>query len=111
LAASLAQLIAPRLMPNADTVYYTAAIITRIDAFTITNPSGSPVTVTLHMVPSGGAVADSNAIVKSRVVNTLESFVVGQILGQIMNIGDLISCIAGTNNALNIYASGLQFSG
>lgn len=81
---------------------------TAIDKFTATNRSAANATLTVHLVPAGGAVAESNAI--SKVIAPGATWTAPEIVGHNMELGDSISTIASVADAISIRVSGRQFT-
>lgn len=81
---------------------------TAVDKFTATNISGANATLTVHMVPLGGAAATSNAITK--VIAPGATWTFPEIVGHSLEAGDVLSTLASAANAIWIRASGRQFT-
>lgn len=81
---------------------------TAIDKLTVTNVSAANATITVHLVPAGGAAGTSNAIVK--VIAPGATWTAPEIVGHNLEAGDAVSTIASVANALWIRASGRQFT-
>lgn len=104
-------LIQPKLAEVAETVQYplTAAdsAKTSVDKFTAVNTGAANATLTVHLVPAGGAAAASNAFTKVVPPGTTWTF--PEIVGHVLEAGDVISTIASANT-ISIRASGRQFT-
>lgn len=94
-----------------ETSQYAAPAGTRtiIDKFTGTNTTGLAATLTVKLIPSGGAASVSNTII-SKTLQAGEAYTFPEIVGHVLNPGDSISTIAGTAGALTIRSSGREVS-
>ncbi len=96
---------------NSQTTQYTAPTGTKfiIDKFTVYNRSGAAATLTINMVASGGSAAASNVkLVRSVAIG--ETYTLPEIVGHVLNAGDLISTLASAASALVIRISGREIS-
>lgn len=71
----------------------------------VTNNTGSNATITLSIVPSGQTAGPLNRICTGKVVPAND--VVVFALSTVMNSGDFISGLQGTNGALTVTISGV----
>lgn len=96
--------------PNANTTQYTAPAVTRtiIDKFTATNTTGAGATLTVFLVPSGGAAGAANTIISARNLIAGEAYTCPELVGHVLNPGDFIVTASSVNNALTIRASGRE---
>lgn len=82
----------------------TSALLKEVN---IANTTGSPVTLQLSVVPSGGTAGADNRIIPSTSIpansKVYYSFVTA------MSTGDFLSIIAGTATALTVTISGVTF--
>lgn len=109
MTTTLKVLINAKLAEAVETTQYTSANCkTAIDKFTATNTSAANASITVHMVPAGGAVATSNAITKTIPPGGTWTF--PEIVGHSMEAGDVISTIASVPGAIWTRASGRQFT-
>jgi hypothetical protein len=109
MTTTIAALIEAKFAENAETVQYTSTNCkTAIDKLTATNITGSNATLTVHMVPAGGAAATSNAIVKT--ITPGQTWPFPEVVGHSLEAGDFISMIAGTASAIWIRSSGRKFT-
>lgn len=93
----------------ADTPQYTAVNCkTSIDKLTATNTGAANETLTLNVIPSGGAVAASNAITVQIAPGKTWPF--PETIGHILEAGDAISTKASTANKIWIRGSGREFT-
>lgn len=104
-------LIQPKLAETAETVQYPTttadAVKTSIDKLTAVNTSGANATITVHLVPSGGAAGPANAFSKTLAPGASWPF--PEVVGHVLEAGDAISTIA-TAAGVSIRASGRQFT-
>ena len=107
-------IVGPVQIANAAGAIYTApanttVVITRA---VITNESAGAATVTIWLVRSGGARANSNILVgaaaagQSMAGGPAEPYVVNSMAGLVLAPGDAIHTLSDTNNVLNFVASG-----
>ena len=111
MAVQLTSLIPVKEAENVQTTQYTSTLATtRIDDFSVTNKSGSAVTFSVNIVPSGGSAGAINLILDNKTVADEETYPCPEIVGKVLAPGDFISTIAGTANALVMSASGIVFT-
>lgn len=93
-----------------ETTQYTTPAGTRtiIDKFTGTNTTGSPATLTVKLIQSGGAAGAANTIVSAKTLQAGEAYTFPEVVGHVLNPGDFISTLAGTAAAISIRASGRE---
>jgi hypothetical protein len=102
-------LISGKLLENAQTAQYTAANVRAIiDKATVTNVTGSNVTLSVHLVPSAGAAADANQVVRAKTILPGETYNCPELIGHVIEAGGFISTIAGTASALAMRVSGRE---
>lgn len=100
-------LLESKYAENAETTQYTTPAGTRtaIDKFTGYSPAGG--TLTVKLVPSGGAAGASNiTVVKTLAAN--ESYTFPELVGHILSPGDLISTLAAAASTVAIRISGRE---
>lgn len=102
--------IIPRKAAEAvQTTQYTAVNCkTIIDKFTVTNTSAANETLSVNLVASGGAPANSNLVVDSRAVAPGETYTCPELVGQVIEAAGFISTLASGAAALTISASGRE---
>lgn len=104
-------LIETKYAENAETTQYTANnVTTEIDKFTATNVTGSNATLTVRLVPPGGAAGAGNAIELTKTIVPGYPWPFPSIVGQVLAAGGFISTLAGTATAIVIRASGREYS-
>ena len=94
----------------ANTTLYTAAANTRVKilAASVVNDTTTSKYISFHRVPSGGAVGDANMIINQKVVGSRESVSLWELIGQVLETGDLLSAIAETADQLTVHISGIE---
>lgn len=94
----------------AETTQYTSTgLRTIIDKFTAYNTSAAAVTLTVKLIASGGAAGAANTIA-SRTIQPGDSYTFPEIVGHVLENGDLISTLASAGGSLTIRASGRAVS-
>ena len=103
-------LITSKFASNAETTEYTATgVRTLIDKFIGYNGTGGAVTLTVKLVPSGGAAGASNTnVVKSLAAG--ETYTFPEIVGNYLEPGGFISVLASAATSIVIRASGRETS-
>lgn len=111
MTVSLKALIPPKQAENTQQTQYTAINCkTLIDKVTATNTSANNVTISVNLVPSGGAVGDANLVVKESSIAPGETYTFPELIGQLLLPGGYISTIASASGALSIRASGREIT-
>lgn len=111
MAVTPVNFVAPQQIANSATTYYTSTSIkSRIDALSVANPTAGAVTVTIYIVPSGGAVGDSTTLVKTRSIAAGETWTGLGVVGQIMPADSTLRAVASAATSLTLMASGVQIS-
>jgi len=84
-------------VPAANTTLYTCPANTtaRIIKCTVTNDTITAQTITFHKVESGGAVGDDKLILNAKSLGNKETYECPEVVGQVLDAGDIISAIAG----------------
>lgn len=101
-------LITSQQLTNAAATYYTSTnIVTIVDKFTLTNTTGGAVTATVSI----GADAASTRIISARSIAAGECYICPEMVGQVLNAGELIQALASANTSITVRASGRTVSG
>lgn len=102
----------PLQAQNVETTQYTTPGGTRaiIDKFTGTNTTAAVASLTVKLIPNGGAAGASNTIVSAKTLQPGETYTFPEIVGHVLNPGDFISTLAGTAAAITIRSSGREVS-
>lgn len=104
-------LIPAKQAETSQTTQYTASFCTTaIDKFTATNTSAINVTISVHLVSSGGSADVTNLIVDTRTIVPDETYTFPELVGQILASGGFISTIASAAASLTIRASGREIT-
>lgn len=105
-------LFSPLQIAAGETTQYTtpAATHTILDKFTGTNTTAGAVTITVKLVPSGGAAGVSNVIVSTKSIAPGECYTFPELVGHVLNPGDFISTLASAGAAITVRASGREVS-
>jgi len=108
---TLKNIIPRKQAENAQTTQYTAVNCKAvIDKFTATNTTGAPVTISVNLVPNGGAAATSNLIVQAKSIAAGECYAFPELVGQSLESGGFISTIASAATSLTISATGREIT-
>jgi len=93
-----------------QTAQYTVPAGTKavIDKFTVTNTSAAVATISVNLVPSGGAAGNGNLILKARPIAPSEAYTCPEMIGQVLEAGSFISTLASAANALTLSAGGRE---
>lgn len=88
----------------ANTTLYTCPTNTqaRVLKCTVTNDTTSVATISFHKVPSGDSVGDANLILNTKAVGSKETYGCPEVVGQVLDAGDLISAIASAADQLTV---------
>lgn len=98
--------------PIAETTTYispTAGKGTIIDKFTGTNTSAGAVTITVKLVPFGGAVGVGNTITSAQSIAAGAAYTFPELVGHVLNPGDFISILTSAL-AITVRASGREIT-
>jgi hypothetical protein len=111
MAVTARVLVPPKQLENAQTAQYTATNVRAIiDKATITNTSGSNVTVSVNLVTVSGSAGASNLIIDTRTIVPDETYLCPELVGQVLEAGGFISTIAGAATSLTMRVSGREIS-
>ena len=104
-------LIPAKIAESSQTTQYTATgVTTIIDKFTATNYSATAATISVNLVTGGDTSGNQNLITKTKTLQPAEVYTFPEIVGQVLSPTAFISTIAGTATAINIRASGREFT-
>lgn len=101
-------------LTDAAAIYYTvpASRFAQITAATLANKTASPVTATIYVVDSGGAVADDNALLVEAVsVPANDVIGVPEMVGHVLEPGETLRALAGSASAITLFVSGDEKAG
>ena len=94
----------------AAATYYTvpANTLTTISACSVTNTTGIARSVTLYLVPTGGAAGATNCVCSGRVIAPGETYNVAGAIGQTLAAGGTVQALSDLAAALSLVASGYE---
>lgn len=96
----------------AETTAYTTPAGTRtiIDKMTGTNTTGGVATLTIKLIPNGGAAGASTTIVQAKTLQAGETYTFPEVVGHVLNAGGFISLLASAAASITVRASGREVS-
>lgn len=104
-------LASAQLASGATTIYTVpGSKAAKIAKLVLTNTSGSAVSVSVSLVPSGGSVDTTHRVVSGYNLAAGDSTAVSELEGVWMGDGDFISVTAATASAVDVMLSGLVFA-
>jgi len=104
-------LIPAKQAENAQTTQYTAdAVKAIIDKFTVTNTSVANVIISVNLVETGGSASASNLVIDARTIAPDETYTCPELVGQVLDAGNLISTLASAATSLTIRCSGREIT-
>lgn len=105
--------IAATTLGAAASVLYTVptATTTTLANVSFTNTSGSPVSVTVYNVPSGGSPGTGNQVVSAYSIAAGKTYVPPQLIGLNMAAGSTLQALAGTASVVNAQGGVYETSG
>lgn len=106
MALTVRSIIPPKLASVALTSEYLAAEKTIVDQFTVTNNGGGVIALDVHVVPSAGSPIVGNRVVNGRLVAAGETFILGEVIGQVIEAGSAIWCSVTAAGTVVLFASG-----
>lgn len=109
---SLKNLVPGSVLTNAAATYYPAPLGTsaRINNATLTNFDVVARTVTVAIVPSGGAIGTSNECIVGKSLQPNETYNCPELVGKNILTGGTIQAFASANAAVAFMVSGLEQS-
>ena len=96
-----------------NTTQYTAPANTRtsLDKMTANNPTGAAVTLTVNLVPSGGAASAANTVISAQTIAAGTTYLCPEISGgQVLNPGGFLSTNASVAASISLRVSGRETS-
>jgi hypothetical protein len=95
-----------QLTASAATYGAVVATLTRriIKSASVVNTTGSPVALTIYLVPSGGAAGASNTLISARTVAAGETYNCPELIGKGINAGGFLQAL-GLNLTLSYSAT------
>lgn len=111
MAVTVKALVPAKQLENAQTAQYTATSVKAIiDKATITNTSGSNVTVSVNLVTVSTSAGNSNLVIDNRTIVPDETYLCPELVGHVLEAGGFISTIAGAATSLTMRVSGREVS-
>lgn len=88
---------------------YTSGTSTKtvIKAANAVNTTGGAVTLTVYLVPSGGAAAAENTVISAYSIAAGASYQCPEMINQVLEAGDFISAFASASASINFTVSGI----
>jgi hypothetical protein len=99
-----------------DNSYYSSPVSTKtiIQNLTLTNTTSGVVTVTIHLVPSGGTANDASTLRRTKTIAAYDVWQVAEAQNHVLEAGDSIHAVddtaGSTGTNITIMASGIQIS-
>lgn len=104
-------LVPSKQAENAQTTQYTAVNCTTIiDKASVTNTTAGNVTFSANVVTSAGAASAANLVVNLRSIAPKETYLLPELVGQVLLAGDFLSTIAGAATSLTLRVSGREIT-
>lgn len=98
---------AAQLASGANTLKTFDVTTTNLD-LVLTNTSGSPVTVVINKVPSGGSVANLSEIVPTKDILAGKTYICNELRGQTMAAGDSIRVDSSAATSISWFLSYIE---
>jgi hypothetical protein len=110
MATTNVSLVEGSLLTASAATYYTSPVntTTLIKKLTVTNTTGSAVTVTVNLVPSGGTAQASNTVTPAIAVPAGRTYEVFEAENHVLAPGDTLQAFAGSAASLTLKGSGIQ---
>ena len=91
-----------------NTTIYTVPALSavKVATFSLTNVTGSDVTVSVSVVPSGGSVDTTHKVVSAFVLPANDSTVVSEVAGAMLDAGVIVSIYSSAATAINYLLTG-----
>jgi len=110
MATTPKRLVSGSQLTTSAATYYTtpAATRARIAAFTATNTTAGAVTMTVHLVPSGGSADNTNKVADAISLAANETKAITGAIGHVLEASGTIQALASANTSINIVVSGYE---
>ena len=109
MTVTVKNLVPAKSVEAVQTTQYTAnGVTTIIDKFTATNYSAAPAVISVNLVATSTTAGTTNLITKTKTLQVSEVYTFPELVGQVLNVGDFISTIAGTVGTINMRVSGRE---
>jgi hypothetical protein len=100
-----------QLTTSAATYYTTPALTTAIiRKLTFVNTTGGAVTVTAHLIASGGSAGATNTIASAKSLAAGEAWSCSDAEGQVLEAAGFIQALASANTSITIIGSGIEIT-
>lgn len=83
---------------------------TIIDKFTVTNTSANNVQFSCNLIAAAGSASNANLVLDAKTIAPGETYTCPELVGQTLEIGGVISTLAGAAASLTISASGREIT-
>lgn len=112
MARTAKRLIAGSQLTTSAATYYTTPALTTtiIRKLSFTNTSGGAVTVTLHLITSGGSASDSNKIAHVKSLASGETWSCADAEGQVLEAAGFIQALASAATSITVIGSGIEIT-
>ncbi|MDE2439728.1 MAG: hypothetical protein KGP14_01795 [Betaproteobacteria bacterium] len=113
MTVKLIKIVAATMLTNTSAAYGSSVgtgVTQVVKRAVFSNTSGSSVTITVNIVPQGGAVSTTNQIINARTLQAGESYVSPELAGLELITGDQVYAQASVISAINMTISGIQVS-
>jgi hypothetical protein len=112
MARTAKRLIAGSQLTTSAATYYTAPALTTtvIRKLIFVNTTGGAVTVTAHLIPSGGSASASNTIASAKSLAAGEAWSCSDAEGQVLEAAGFIQALASAGTSITVIASGIEIS-
>jgi hypothetical protein len=107
------RLVAGSQLTTSAATYYTVPALTTtiLRKLSFCNTSGGAVTVTVHLITSGGTASASNTISSAKSLAANETWSSPDVEGHVMEAGGFIQALASAGTSVTLIASGIEISG
>ena len=105
---TLAQLVAPQQLGNADAALYTpgTSTVAKIGRAVFTNTTASAITITAG-ITAGGALGAATTMISARILAPGEAYVSPELAGAVIPPGSALHAFASAGAAVTCTVSGL----
>jgi hypothetical protein len=111
MSVNIKNLIPAKQLEATQVTQYTAnGVKARIDKCSVVNSTGSNATFSVNIVSLAGSPSASNLVITSKAVAPNESYPCPELIGQVLEVGSMVSTIAGTATALTLRMSGVEIT-
>lgn len=109
--ASFLEIIETQQLPTAAIALYTSTgLTTRIESLSFCNTDTVNHSVTVYLVPAGGAAGASTITTNAQVLVPGQTWTSPNEYGKALNPGDSIWAVASASAVVNVFGSGTQFT-